>query len=367
MEIFISTKAPPETPGGRVQNEKHAEFLKRRKASSQPFLSKREKKERRESKTPPHTVPKRTDSSAVHNAVGGYTAARGDKGGATAKPAITLGAAKAAEESHVAKVKVPRLGRVALPAETLTAAPMGYTPSDEGSREEPSLKHAISKAASVEVAAASEAAVDDGRRGSRQSRKNPLRLGDEEYSSFHLSAEALSANALINPVVSTQSSHIFSTVDSFSSFGLHPRLVALLKGPRSTGGFGLTAPTRVQCGALRSLLHGRSAFLKAQTGSGKTLAYLIPLIQRLQALPAKPKREDGTLALVLAPTRELCTQIFDVLQRLVQPFIWLVPGAITGGERRKSEKQRLRKGVSVLIDHLRSTEAFRHEKLQVTP
>jgi hypothetical protein len=36
-------------------------------------------------------------------------------------------------------------------------------------------------------------------------------------------------------------------------------------------------------------------------------------------------------------------QIHDVLARLVKAFIWLVPGVITGGEKRKSEKARLRK------------------------
>mgnify|MGYP002784769725 CR=1 FL=1 len=64
--------------------------------------------------------------------------------------------------------------------------------------------------------------------------------------------------------------------------------------------------------------------------AGKTLAYLLPLLQQLQALQPRPQRSDGTLALVLAPTRELCHQIHDVLVRLVKPFIWLVPGIITG-------------------------------------
>ena len=55
----------------------------------------------------------------------------------------------------------------------------------------------------------------------------------------------------------------------------------------------------------------------------------------------------------------------------MQPFIWLVPGQISGGERKKSEKSRLRKGVSILVaspgrllDHLESTESFRRDKLQ---
>lgn len=46
---------------------------------------------------------------------------------------------------------------------------------------------------------------------------------------------------------------------------------------------------------------------------------------------------------IVAPTRELCQQIYQVLTNLVRAFIWLVPGIVTGGEKRKSEKARLRK------------------------
>ena len=53
----------------------------------------------------------------------------------------------------------------------------------------------------------------------------------------------------------------------------------------------------------------------APTGSGKTLAYALPLLDALRALEPRLERADGTAALVLAPTRELCAQIADVLSR----------------------------------------------------
>lgn len=63
--------------------------------------------------------------------------------------------------------------------------------------------------------------------------------------------------------------------------------------------------------------------------------------------------------------------LYQVLTRVVRPFIWLVPGSISGGERRKSEKARLRKGVTVLVctpgrllDHLKTTQCFRRESLR---
>jgi len=110
----------------------------------------------------------------------------------------------------------------------------------------------------------------------------------------------------------------------------------------------------------------RNCFIKSQTGSGKTLAYLLPVVHKLQQMSPPPSRSDGTFALILAPTRELCSQIHEVLATLTKPFIWLVPGCISGGERRKSEKARLRKGVTILVaspgrllDHLKTTDSFR--------
>lgn len=76
-------------------------------------------------------------------------------------------------------------------------------------------------------------------------------------------------------------------------------------------------------------------------------------------------RQDGTYAIILGPTRELCMQIYKVLHKLGNPFPWLVPGLLIGGEKTKSEKARLRKGVTVLVAtpgrlnyHLKNTNNF---------
>jgi hypothetical protein len=49
-------------------------------------------------------------------------------------------------------------------------------------------------------------------------------------------------------------------------------------------------------------------------------------------------------ALVLVPTRELCLQVYEILQKLLHRFHWIVPGYVMGGENRSKEKARLRKG-----------------------
>lgn len=75
---------------------------------------------------------------------------------------------------------------------------------------------------------------------------------------------------------------------------------------------GLSIPTPVQSAALPLAFEGRDLIFQAKTGSGKTLAFVLPM---LAAIERQPDRR-GTLALVLTPTRELATQICDVVRSL---------------------------------------------------
>lgn len=134
------------------------------------------------------------------------------------------------------------------------------------------------------------------------------------------------------------------------------------------------APTDVQRRTIPALLKGRDALVKSPTGSGKTLAFAVPIVQSLHEGRPKLRREDGTRAIVITPTRELATQIEEVVQLLLgrKGYHHVVPGSLMGGESRKREKARLRKGINILVatpgrllDHLQKTEAFRCEDLQI--
>ncbi|NXS76594.1 DDX31 helicase, partial [Pandion haliaetus] len=160
------------------------------------------------------------------------------------------------------------------------------------------------------------------------------------------------------------------TTDSFSQLDLHPHLVRF---------YPVLYSYFLTCFVLRSvqkqtipvLLQGKDALVRSQTGSGKTLAYGIPLVQSLQGMESKIQRSDGPYALILVPTRELALQSFDTMQKLLKPFAWIVPGVLMGGEKRKSEKARLRKGINILIstpgrlvDHIKSTECIHFRRTQ---
>ena len=135
---------------------------------------------------------------------------------------------------------------------------------------------------------------------------------------------------------------------------------------------GFRYPTAIQRRASLAMMNVNDIVISSQTGSGKTLAYALPVVADLMRLDPEVSRGDGTVALVVAPTRELGVQIsevFDALTRRVAAGR-LVAGAITGGEKRKAEKARLRKGVPVLVatpgrllDHLRSTACLSYERL----
>lgn len=151
-----------------------------------------------------------------------------------------------------------------------------------------------------------------------------------------------------------------------NSIGLHPHLVKTLADL-----MGITELTNVQQRTVPVALGGRDILVRSQTGSGKTLAYALPIVQQLQEIRPKLTRTDGIYALVIVPTRELAIQTLEVFIKLLKPFTWLVPTYITGGEKRKSEKARLRKGVNILIgtpgricDHLLHTESFKLDKVK---
>jgi ATP-dependent RNA helicase DDX31/DBP7 len=168
--------------------------------------------------------------------------------------------------------------------------------------------------------------------------------------------------------------------DEFSTFtttGMSRRLAAHL-----TTKLEMKAPTAIQKAAIPQLIADDSdAFIQAETGSGKTLAYLLPIVERIMAMSPRKDidglannssdkdgqvhRTSGLFAIVLAPTRELCKQISVVLEKLLRCAPWIVGTTVIGGESKKSEKARLRKGVNIMIatpgrlaDHLDNTEVL---------
>ncbi|XP_043275376.1 probable ATP-dependent RNA helicase CG8611 [Venturia canescens] len=161
---------------------------------------------------------------------------------------------------------------------------------------------------------------------------------------------------LVKPVNET----VFSKT-TFEDLGIHSYSISNLEQ-----NMGITKATTVQQKAIPVILSGKNVLIRSQTGSGKTLAYALPIVETLQRIRPKLMRNSGLRALVVVPTRELALQTYECFLKLVKPFTWIVPGYLVGGEKRKAEKARLRRGCTILIatpgrllDHIEHTESLK--------
>ncbi|WP_221586086.1 DEAD/DEAH box helicase [Microbacterium sp. G2-8] len=128
---------------------------------------------------------------------------------------------------------------------------------------------------------------------------------------------------------------------SFADLGVPAYLVdALVAVDRPT-------PFPIQRETLPSTLAGRDVLGRGKTGSGKTLAFAIPLVARLAAADQKT-RPGHPRALVLAPTRELATQIANVVTPLARAA-GLSVTTVFGGVSQKPQENAFRKGVDIVV------------------
>jgi len=129
----------------------------------------------------------------------------------------------------------------------------------------------------------------------------------------------------------------------FEEFGLSlPVLNALSEK-------GYENPTPIQAKAIPHILKGEDLLGSAQTGTGKTAAFAIPMIQNLtQVTPPTKGHGRKIRALVLAPTRELASQILDNFLSYGKntPLKYL---AIYGGVSQFAQEKSLQRGVDIVV------------------
>src|SRR6185312_8464080 len=104
---------------------------------------------------------------------------------------------------------------------------------------------------------------------------------------------------------------------------------------------GFTQPFEIQRRVLPDALAGRDMLAKSPTGSGKTLAFGIALVDRIAAEDRRPS------ALVLAPTRELATQIVDDIRGIAHARALRVTAVYGGVGLVKQAKEAARSHVLV--------------------
>jgi len=110
---------------------------------------------------------------------------------------------------------------------------------------------------------------------------------------------------------------------------------------------GYTEPTPIQEQAIPHILDGKDIFGCAQTGTGKTAAFALPILQLLDAKKGSSQR--GTVkALILAPTRELVSQISENFSAYGKN-LGISHCTIFGGVSQVNQVNNLRRGVDVIV------------------
>ncbi|MGN6325279.1 DEAD/DEAH box helicase [Pseudolysinimonas sp.] len=112
---------------------------------------------------------------------------------------------------------------------------------------------------------------------------------------------------------------------------------------------GKTTPFPIQADTLPDSLAGRDVLGRGRTGSGKTLAFALPLVARLGTRLAGGARRAGRpLGLVLAPTRELATQIEATIAPLAAAY-GLTTTTVFGGVSPNRQIAALKAGVDIVV------------------
>ncbi|MCP2275373.1 Superfamily II DNA and RNA helicase [Nocardia amikacinitolerans] len=129
---------------------------------------------------------------------------------------------------------------------------------------------------------------------------------------------------------------------SFAALGVSAPLVKALTRAR------ITEPFPIQTDTLPDSLAGRDVLGRGRTGSGKTLAFAIPMVNRLGGGLAGRRAPSRPTGLVLAPTRELATQITAALEPLAAAYRMTVT-TIFGGVPQNRQVRALRAGVDIVV------------------
>ncbi|CAG8595511.1 672_t:CDS:10 [Paraglomus occultum] len=179
---------------------------------------------------------------------------------------------------------------------------------------------------------------------------NDEQLEEELFSEENLVNTGINFSKYNNIKVHVKGADI-KPIPTFDAGNLHPMIRENVRLAR------YTTPTPVQKYSIPIITEGYDLMACAQTGSGKTAAFLVPILSNLfeKAKKLTSSRPSGgrsrgkvePLVLILAPTRELATQIFDECRRFTYRTM-MRPCVVYGGADVRTQRMELSKGCDVL-------------------
>ncbi len=129
---------------------------------------------------------------------------------------------------------------------------------------------------------------------------------------------------------------------TFETLGVIPQILSALIP------LDYTKPTPVQAKVIPLVLEGKDVIATAQTGTGKTAAYALPLLQTLARKIPKEMTKRSIRGLVLVPTRELASQVYNAITSYSKD-LHVNSIAIYGGVKLTPQTNKLQKGADLLI------------------
>jgi superfamily II DNA/RNA helicase len=128
---------------------------------------------------------------------------------------------------------------------------------------------------------------------------------------------------------------------TFASLGVPSELTEIMARD------GIREPFPIQTATLPDSLAGRDVLGRGKTGSGKTLAFVLPVLTRLSNSTSQ-RRPGHPRALILAPTRELVSQIHQAIKPLAAP-LGLRTVTVFGGVSSGPQIASMRQGVDIVV------------------
>ncbi len=155
------------------------------------------------------------------------------------------------------------------------------------------------------------------------------------------------------------------TTPTFADLGVPTALVHALEKTGKTEAFPIQRDT------LPDTLKGRDVLGRGRTGSGKTIAFAIPLVANIAQDVDKKRQPNRPRGIVLAPTRELVTQIAEVIKMLGDP-VGVRVSTIFGGVPQRRQEVVLERGVDIIVaapgrlDDLMKQGLINLDKVEIT-
>ena len=112
---------------------------------------------------------------------------------------------------------------------------------------------------------------------------------------------------------------------------------------RAIQDMGFTEMTEVQEKTIPKMMEGKDVIAKAPTGTGKTCAFGVPIIERIDG------ESDALQCLILAPTRELTSQITEDMRAMAKYKEGLRIVSVYGGQSMQRQIEHLKKKPQIIV------------------